>query len=227
MKVHHRIQNNNWLRASVLGANDGIVSTTCLILTVVMAGASLQTVLLTGVAGLVSGALSMAAGEYVSVSSQQDAEHVALGEEKQELVKNFRAELNELADIYVSRGLSENLAKQVAGELMQHNALDAHARDELGINEYAAARPWLAASSSAISFSIGAGVPLLSILVMPSAYLAHGIIAIALLSLATLGFVSARVSGAPALKAVARVVLWSSLAMAVTSGIGLALGVSV
>jgi vacuolar iron transporter family protein len=223
----HKIANSGWLRAAVLGANDGIVSTASLLLGIAAAEASRSTLLLTGSAALVAGAMSMAAGEYVSVSSQADTEKAALAEEQAELENDFDAEHRELTSLYVGRGLDRPLARQVAAKLMHHDPLDAHAREELGIHHLSAARPLQAALASALSFAGGAALPLAVAtfsaqrLVMPAIGLS------ALASLALLGALSARASGAPTLPAVARVVGWSLLAMAITMGVGRLFGVSV
>jgi VIT1/CCC1 family predicted Fe2+/Mn2+ transporter len=220
----HRIEHIGWLRASVLGANDGIVSTACLLVGVAAAQADHRTLLLTGVAGLVAGAMSMATGEYVSVHSQSDSEKAALAQERAELADDYPAEHRELTSIYVGRGLDMALAGQVATELMAHDALGAHARDELGISHLSKARPLQAALASAGSFSVGALVPLIAAAVAAQAHLLPAIAATALLSLAVLGWLAAKAGGARVLPAVARITFWSALAMAVTSGVGFAFG---
>jgi VIT1/CCC1 family predicted Fe2+/Mn2+ transporter len=222
----HRTHRTGWLRAAVLGANDGIVSTASLILGVAAAGASTQAVLVAGIAGLVAGAMSMAAGEYVSVSSQADTERADLARESKELAANPEQEHAELTAIYVQRGLDHALAAQVATQLTAHDALAAHGRDELGISETLAARPVQAALASAATFAIGAALPLLMVLVLPSPALMWGLAASSLLFLALLGFVAARAGGAPVLASVARVSFWGALAMAVTAGVGALFGVA-
>jgi VIT1/CCC1 family predicted Fe2+/Mn2+ transporter len=220
----HKLGNIGWLRASVLGANDGIVSTSSLILGVAAAHASHGSILTTGLAGLVAGAMSMATGEYVSVHSQADTEAVALAQERSELQSDFAGERGELTDIYVNRGLDLPLAKQVAEQLMQHDALAAHARDELGLSDTTAARPLQAALASAASFAAGAVVPLLVAAVAVPGYLIALTVAASLLCLLLLGGISAKVSGANVLTGALRVALWSALAMAVTAAVGAAVG---
>jgi VIT1/CCC1 family predicted Fe2+/Mn2+ transporter len=220
----HRIENIGWLRASVLGANDGIVSTACLLVGVAAAHADHRTILLTGIAGLVAGAMSMATGEYVSVHSQSDSEKAALAEERAELADDYPAEHRELTTIYMGRGLDLALAGQVATELMAHDALGAHARDELGISHTNKARPLQAALASAGSFSVGALVPLIVVALAPADYLILSIEATALVSLGLLGWLAARAGGAKILPAVVRIMFWSALAMAVTSGVGFLFG---
>jgi VIT1/CCC1 family predicted Fe2+/Mn2+ transporter len=220
----HRIENIGWLRAAVLGANDGIISTASLILGVASAHVSHGNLLTTGMAGLAAGAMSMATGEYVSVSSQADSEKAALAQEKAELDADFDAEHRELAGIYVSRGLDRLLAGQVASKLMAHDALGAHARDELGISEMTAARPLQAAIASALSFSIGAMLPLAVTAAVAADYVVPMVSSTALVSLALLGAVAAKVGGASMLPAAARIAFWSALAMAVTSGVGFLFG---
>lgn len=216
----HRTQRVGWLRAAVLGANDGIVSTASLILGVAAAGADSQGILLAGVAGLVAGAMSMAAGEYVSVSSQADTERADLAQESEELASFPEFEQAELAAIYVKRGLDPALASSVATQLMQHDALGAHARDELGLSNALAARPGQAALASAAAFTVGAALPLFIVTVFPSAKLMWGIAGSSLLFLALLGSLSARVGGAPVLVAAVRVTFWGALAMVLTAGVG-------
>jgi len=225
-RVRHRIANSGWLRAAVLGANDGIVSTASLVLGVAASHASHTSILLAAVAGLVSGSMSMATGEYVSVSSQADMEKAALDEERRELIADDKGEHRELAAIYVRRGLDQALAKRVAEELMAADALAAHAHDELGITSLSKARPMQAAFASACSFAAGAALPLLMVLAMPSRYLSGAIAAAALAALALLGGVAAKTGGAPVRPSVIRVVFWSSLAMAITFGAGALLGTS-
>lgn len=218
----HKVKHTSWLRASVLGANDGIVSTTCLMLGIA-ASSSLEHIFITGIAALVAGALSMATGEYVSVHSQQDMEQAALAQEKEELKRDFHGELHELTSIYIRRGLDHDLARQVAIQLTRKNALRAHARDELGINSFTRAKPLLAAMSSAASFACGAAIPTVSALIFPEQYSLIGIAGASLFGLAMLGIVSAKAGDAKPLPAACRVTFWSALAMAVTFGIGLLL----
>lgn len=220
----HRIKHVGWLRASVLGANDGIVSTACLLLGIASAHADHRTILLTGVAGLVAGAMSMATGEYVSVHSQADTEQAALAEERIELAEDYPAEHRELTSIYMRRGLDFALAGEVATKLMEHDALGAHARDELGISHTNKARPLQAAAASAASFSIGASVPLIVAMLAPADHAIAIIAVTALIALASLGGLAARTGGAKILPAVRRVTFWSALAMAVTSGVGVLFG---
>ena len=216
----HAIARIGWLRAAVLGANDGIVSTACLVLGVAASGASRSAILLAGLAGLTAGAMSMAAGEYVSVSSQADTEKAALAEEKAELRADPQDELEELVRIYMERGLDRATAQAVASQLTAHDALAAHARDELGITDAATARPLQAAAASAVTFSIGAAVPLVTVLLVPDAVLTAAVVGSALMFLMLLGWMGARAGGAPAGRAVARVAFWGAVAMAVTWGIG-------
>jgi VIT1/CCC1 family predicted Fe2+/Mn2+ transporter len=220
----HRTERIGWLRAAVLGANDGIVSTASLIVGVAAAHASRGEVLLAGVAGLVAGATSMAAGEYVSVSSQADTEKADLARERTELDNDERFEQEELASIYVERGLDPLLAKQVAAQLMDHDALAAHARDELGISETLAARPIQAAFASAGTFAVGAALPLLAVLVTPQSMLVTFVPGISLFFLAALGVLAARVGGAPIIKSAARVAFWGALAMGLTAAVGALFG---
>lgn len=220
----HRIKHVGWLRASVLGANDGIVSTACLLLGIASAHADHRTILLTGVAGLVAGAMSMATGEYVSVHSQADTENAALAEERAELEADYPAEHRELTSIYMRRGLDFALAGEVASKLMEHDALGAHARDELGISHTNKARPLQAAAASAASFSAGALVPLIVAMLAPADHAIAVIAATALAALAMLGGLAARTGGAKILPAVRRITFWSALAMAVTSGVGVLFG---
>jgi VIT1/CCC1 family predicted Fe2+/Mn2+ transporter len=210
----------------VLGANDGIVSTASLVLGVAAAGASSHTILVAGVAGLVAGAMSMAAGEYVSVSSQADTERADLDRESKELEANPEHEHAELTDIYVKRGLDQALASSVATQLMQHDALGAHARDELGISETLAARPVQAALASAATFAVGAALPLLIVLVFPVSALMWVVSGSSLVFLALLGSLAARAGGASVLTAAARVTFWGALAMALTAGVGALFGVT-
>jgi vacuolar iron transporter family protein len=223
----HRSERIGWLRAAVLGANDGIVSTASLIVGVAAAAAGRQEILVAGVAGLVAGALSMAAGEYVSVSSQADTERADLARERTELATQPQAEEDELTEIYVRRGLNAELARTVARELTAKDALAAHARDELGHVEELAARPLQAALASAATFSVGAGLPVLTILVAPLASLALIVSIVSLVCLVALGAIAARAGGASASVGAARVALWGVLAMAATAGVGRLFGTSV
>jgi vacuolar iron transporter family protein len=223
----HRTDRIGWLRAAVLGANDGIVSTASLIVGVAAAEASRGSVLVAGVAGLVAGAMSMAAGEYVSVSSQSDTENADLARERKELETTPDAELAELASIYVSRGLDQDLAHQVAVQLSAHDALGAHARDELGISELTTARPIQAALASAASFAVGAMLPLLATFLTPIKAIPWTVSILSLFFLASLGGLSAAMGGAPVAKAVIRITFWGALAMAATAGIGMFFDVSV
>lgn len=216
----HAISRIGWLRAAVLGANDGIVSTASLLVGVASAAAGKPEILLAGSAGLAAGALSMAAGEYVSVSSQSDTEAADIAREARELADRPDAEHAELAAIYVERGLDPELAAQVARQLMEKDALGAHARDELAINDLTAASPLQAAVASAGTFSLGAAVPLVMALAAPPAALVPVVVMASLLSLAVLGALGARAGGAQLGKGVARVVFWGALAMAVTAGVG-------
>jgi len=228
VRRHHRerhlVERIGWLRAAVLGANDGIVSTASLILGIAAASAPKTEILLSGVAALVAGAMSMAAGEYVSVSSQADTEQADLAREREELKSDPAGELAELAGIYEKRGLDGPLAKKVAEELMAKNPLKAHARDELGISQILAARPIQAAFTSAATFSCGAALPLLAVVIAPSRYLVALVAAASLVFLALLGAIGARTGGAKILPATLRVTFWGALAMAVTAGIGLVVG---
>lgn len=223
----HRTQRIGWLRAAVLGANDGIVSTASLVLGVAAAGASASNVLIAGVAGLVAGSMSMAAGEYVSVSSQADTERADLDRERKELAADPAHERAELTAIYVERGLDAGLANQVAGQLMERDALGAHARDELGISEVLTARPVQAALASAATFAVGAALPLLVVLVVPVSALLWSVAVSSLSFLALLGAIAARVGGASVATAAARVTFWGALAMALTAGVGTLFGVEV
>ena len=216
----HNIAKVGWLRAAVLGANDGIVSTASLIVGVAAAAADKPAILLAGSAGLVAGALSMAAGEYVSVSSQADAESADLARERQELAQQPDSELEELTHIYVERGLSLHLAGQVAQELTAHDALAAHARDELAITEFTTARPLQAALASAATFTLGAAMPMLAVVLSPAAYVVESVFVASLAFLALLGAAGAITGGAPLAKGILRVVFWGVLAMAVTAGVG-------
>ena len=216
----HLVDRIGWLRAAVLGANDGIVSTASLIVGVAAAAATRNDVLIAGVAGLVAGAMSMAAGEYVSVSSQSDTEQADLARERRELSENLELERDELAEIYVKRGVDLGLARQVAQQLMAKDALGAHARDELGISEVTTARPVQAALTSAATFAVGAAMPLLMVVVSPTSALVTIVSAASLAFLALLGAIGARAGGANVLRATARVTFWGALAMALTAGIG-------
>lgn len=220
MKESHKIKHIGWLRAVVLGANDGIVSTASLVIGVAAANATHSNLLVAAVAGLVAGSMSMATGEYVSVSSQADTESAALEEERAELENNADGEHRELAAIYMRRGLDLALARQVAAKLMSHDALGAHARDELGISEITTARPLQAALASALSFAVGALLPLAVVALYSGPKLAVAVAVAALLALAMLGALAAWTGGAKLLPGVVRVTFWSALAMAVTFGVG-------
>jgi vacuolar iron transporter family protein len=217
---NHRVDRVGWLRAAVLGANDGIISTSSLIVGVAAASAKPSDILLTGVAGLAAGAMSMAAGEYVSVSSQSDTERADLDRERQELIDNGEGEREELAQIYVGRGVEHGLALKVADQLMAKDALGAHARDELGISEITTARPVQAALTSAATFAIGAALPLMMVLLSPSDKLIATVTVSTLMFLALLGAIGANAGGAPIATAAARVTFWGALAMALTALIG-------
>jgi VIT1/CCC1 family predicted Fe2+/Mn2+ transporter len=220
----HLVSRIGWLRAAVLGANDGIISTASLIVGVAAAAATRNDVLIAGVAGLVAGAMSMSAGEYVSVSSQSDTEQADLARERKELKEDPKGELNELTEIYIKRGLDQPLARKVAQQLMAKDALTAHARDELGISEITAARPVQAALTSAATFSVGAAMPLLMVVVSPANVLVPVVSAASLGFLALLGAIGARAGGANIPRATARVTFWGALAMALTAGIGKVFG---
>ena len=220
----HRSERIGWLRAAVLGANDGIVSTASLILGVAATGATGAQLAIAGTAGLVAGAMSMAAGEYVSVRSQADTEEADLGRERMELASNDSSERAELAGIYVARGLDADLARQVADQLMAHDALGAHARDELGISELQRARPVVAAFASAGTFAVGAALPLLIVLLAPTNLLAALVVATSLACLAMLGALAARAGGARAGVGALRVTFWGAFAMALTYGVGALFG---
>ena len=221
---NHQVSRIGWLRAAVLGANDGIVSTASLIVGVASAAAPASQVLVAGIAGLVAGAMSMAAGEYVSVSSQSDTENADLARERQELATQPEFEREELAQIYVKRGLETDLARQVADQLMARDALAAHAHDELGISEMTTARPIQAALTSAATFSVGAAMPLLMVLVSPASMLVLAVSLASLLFLALLGAIGAKAGGANILRATLRVTFWGAFAMALTAGIGALVG---
>lgn len=221
----HRYHRTGWLRAVVLGANDGIVSTASLIIGVAAAGTGLNEILLAGVAGLVAGAMSMAAGEYVSVSSQADTEKADIQLEKHHLSEDINFELQELTEIYISRGLDPGLAKQVANQLMAHDALGAHLRDELGINERISARPMQAAIASAGTFTLGAVMPLVATLLTSESHTIIVVAGISLISLAILGAMGAYLGGASIMIGVLRVTFWGALAMAMTATVGHVFGV--
>jgi len=223
----HRTDRIGWLRAAVLGANDGIVSTASLVVGVAAAETSRASILVAGVAGMVAGAMSMAAGEYVSVSSQSDTENADLNRERQELARSPTHERDELAAIYVSRGLDESLARQVAIQLTSHDALGAHARDELGISELTTAQPVQAALASAASFAVGAALPLAATFLTPVNAIPWTVSIFSLVFLALLGGVSATAGGAPVRKAVLRITFWGALAMGATAAIGSMFGVAV
>lgn len=220
----HRIHRTGWLRAAVLGANDGIVSTASLIVGIAVSQATHHAILLAGVAGLVAGAMSMAAGEYVSVSSQADTEKADLARERKEIEENHPHELNELTTIYIRRGLDPVLAEQVAFQLMEHDALGAHALEELGISVQGSARPLQAALTSAITFAIGAALPLLIALCAPGPMIALAVSVSSLLFLALLGIVSAYTGGSSLIMGAVRVTFWGALAMGLTAGAGALFG---
>lgn len=222
----HRTQRIGWLRAAVLGANDGIVSTASLVLGVAAAGADANNILIAGAAGLVAGAMSMAAGEYVSVSSQADTERADLERERKELAAAPEHERAELTEIYVGRGLDTGLATEVATQLMAHDALGAHARDELGISAAFIARPVQAALASAGTFAAGAALPLLMVVLVPVSALTWSVAGSSLLFLALLGSLAARAGGASVFTAAVRVTFWGALAMALTAGVGVLYGVA-
>jgi VIT1/CCC1 family predicted Fe2+/Mn2+ transporter len=225
-RENHLIERTGWLRAAVLGANDGIISTASLILGVISASGLRHDALVAGVAGLVAGAMAMAAGEYVSVSSQADTEHAALAKERHELAADHAFEISELAQIYKARGVEPELAREVAEQLMKHDALAAHARDELGISELSGANPIQAAFASALTFATGAAAPLILAALSPLPLLLPVIGIGALLFLTLLGAIGARAGGAPMLKPALRVAFWGALAMAATTGIGHLFGVA-
>jgi len=226
-KERHYSDRVGWLRAGVLGANDGIVSTASLIIGMATAGATLAGVLTAGVAGAVAGAMSMAAGEYVSVSSQKDTEHADLARERRELDANYEFETRELAEIYEARGLSATLAHEVAEKLMHHDALAAHARDELGFSTVHAARPLQAALTSALTFLAGAGLPIIALLLAPRHAMSAVVAVGSLVALALLGVLSAKVGGSRPRVAVVRVFVWGVLAMGATAGVGWLFGLAV
>jgi VIT1/CCC1 family predicted Fe2+/Mn2+ transporter len=220
----HRTHRVGWLRAAVLGANDGIVSTASLVLGVAAAASTRSSIVLAGVAGMAAGAMAMAAGEYVSVQSQADTERADLAIEERELATDAQGELDELAAIYVARGLDQSLAREVAMQLTAHDALGAHARDELGITDALSARPVQAAMASAASFAVGAALPLVTVLVTPTSLLIPAVACATLVFLAMLGAVAARVGGAPMAAGALRVTFWGALAMALTAGVGAVFG---
>ncbi|KTD35466.1 integral membrane protein [Legionella moravica] len=226
-KEYHRIERIGWLRAAVLGANDGIISTASLLIGVAAAHTPYNGIFVAGVAGLIAGAMSMAAGEYISVSSQADTEKSALKREKEELQENLPNEIEELTTIYMNRGLQRDLAEEIVKQLMAKDALGTHARDELGITKVTSARPLQAAIFSACSFTLGSLLPLLIIFLVPEAYLIPSVSIMAVLFLALLGAVAAKVGGARILLGASRVVIWGAIAMFVSAGIGSFLGVVV
>lgn len=232
--MHHSIHDeahlsnrNHWLRAAVLGANDGLISTASLLVGVAAANPSHQTLLLTGVAALTAGALSMAAGEYISVSSQADTEKADLRKELHELTHNAERELIELTKIYETRGLDHTLAHQVAVALTEHDALEAHARDEIGLTDLSQAKPIHASIASGLSFIAGALLPIIGIMILPESTLVWSLATVTLIGLTLLGLVSARLGGAPIVPATTRVVVWGVLAMLATAMIGRLFGVAV
>ena len=223
----HRMHRIGWLRAAVLGANDGLISTASLVVGVAASAVDKPAVLIAGVAGIVAGAMSMATGEYVSVSSQSDTENADLERERRELEEQPELELRELSFIYQKRGLTPDLADQVAQQLTEHDALGAHARDELGINEMTSANPVQAAIASAAAFTVGAVLPILVAWLSARNAIVPGVAAATLIALATLGVISARLGGAPVLRPTLRVTIWGVLAMAFTYGVGLLFNVNV
>lgn len=224
---HHLLERVGWLRAAILGANDGLISTTSLVMGVVAAGGAQGEAIIAAVAGLAAGAFSMAAGEYVSVSSQSDAEEADLQREKHELVHDAEGELKELTNIYIGRGVSPETARKVAEEMTAHDALGAHARDELGITDLASAQPVVAAVASAISFAIGAGLPLLVAIFAPVDQMLWVQSIAAVIGLLILGGAGARLGGAKPIRAALRVLFWGVLAMAATAGIGHLVGANI
>lgn len=222
----HRTHRTGWLRASVLGANDGILSTSSLMMGVAAAGATTGGILAAGIAGLVAGAMSMAAGEYVSVCSQADTEKADTNREAKELAENIEHEHTELRDIYIKRGLDKQLATEVATQLMQHDALGAHLRDELGITEALTAKPLQAAIASATTFAIGAILPVLVVIILPPSILIVGIAISTLLLLSVLGYLAAKTGGAPIMNSILRVTFWGALAMGATTIVGSFFGVA-
>lgn len=226
-RENHLVSRIGWLRAAVLGANDGIVSTASLVVGVASASAGASEVLVAGIAGLVAGAMSMAAGEYVSVSSQSDTEQADLNRERRELETQPEFEREELAQIYVARGVNPDLARQVADQLMAKDALAAHAHDELGISEMTTARPIQAALTSAATFAVGAALPLLMVVLSPASLLVWTVSVASLVFLALLGAVGARAGGANVWRATLRVTFWGAFAMALTAGIGAVVGTAI
>lgn len=224
---HHLLERVGWLRAAILGANDGLISTTSLVMGVVAAGGARSEAVIAAIAGLAAGAFSMAAGEYVSVSSQSDAEEADLKREKHELVHDAEGELKELTNIYIGRGVSPETARKVAEEMTAHDALGAHARDELGITDLAAAQPVVAAIASAISFAVGAALPLLVALFAPVERMLWAQGGTAVVGLILLGGIGARLGGAKPVRAALRVLFWGVLAMVATAGIGHLVGASI
>jgi VIT1/CCC1 family predicted Fe2+/Mn2+ transporter len=223
-RERHVTERMGWLRAAVLGANDGIVSTASLVMGVAAAHAAQSSILVAGTAGLVAGAMSMAAGEYVSVHSQADSEQADLAREGKELEADVEGEHKELAAIYVRRGLAPQLAREVANQLMAHDALDAHMRDELGITETLKARPLQAAAASAVSFAVGAALPLLVVALAPDKGLLASVFATSVIFLALLGGIAARTGGASVAKGSMRITFWGALAMIITAGVGTLFG---
>ena len=223
----HYIERAGWLRAAVLGANDGIISVTSLVVGIAASGASTEILLVTCVAGLISGAASMAAGEYISVKSQQDIETNDRLMEERELQRHPTHELNELKTIYIQRGLEPALAQQVAEQLTDHNALDAHARDEIGISAHTSAQPFLAAFSSAMAFTVGSLFPLISIMILPEHYLDKGVMLIGVLSLGMMGALASYAGGVSVWRGAVRVMLWGIIAMLFSAWIGSLFNVSV
>ena len=223
----HRTHRAGWLRAAVMGANDGIVSTASLVIGVAAAGATAETILLTGLAGTVAGAMSMAAGEYVSVSSQADIESADLEQERRALRDHGEFELQELTELYQARGVEAGLARQVATQLMAHDALSTHAREELGISSITRARPVQAAVSSAMTFTVGAALPVASAMFVPAPDTMAAVAVLSLVVLATLGALAARVGGAPVVRGAARVTFWGAAAMLATALVGRLCGVMV
>ncbi|STX51648.1 integral membrane protein [Legionella busanensis] len=224
-KEHHQALRIGWLRAAVLGANDGIISTASLLMGMAAAHTADKGILVAGIAGLIAGAMSMATGEYVSVSSQADTEKSALQREKKELEENLPSEIEELTSIYINRGLEHRLAKEVVQQLMAKDALGTHVRDELGITEIASAQPLQAALFSAGSFTIGALLPLLTFLIVPRSYLIPAMSVMTIIFLALLGAIAAKIGGANIMLGALRVVVWGAIAMAISASIGLLLGI--
>lgn len=223
----HYLERSGWLRAAVLGANDGIISVTSLVVGMAASGASSHTLLITCVAGLIAGAASMAAGEYISVKSQQDIEKTDLEMEARELKLHPEHELKELKNIYMLRGLDEKLAEEVAKQLTAHNALDAHARDEIGILAQTAAQPFMAAFSSALAFTLGSVFPLLAILLIPEHFLEKGVMVVGVVTLGVLGALASYVGGSNIVKGALRVMVWGIIAMLFSAWVGSLFHVSV